>query len=144
MCVEWVRVLTARSGQLEGPETDIIECLIVENHALIGILHQLVNRESGIVRLHDSVRDLRGREHGECQHHPVRVLLPDLRNQQCSHPRSRSSSQRMTNLKPCKTHTHTSTFNVYFGFSVMKIDFEYFVNFILIKSELNIKLFIYV
>ncbi|BAS71608.1 Os01g0282866 [Oryza sativa Japonica Group] len=50
-----VQVANSRSGQLEGAEADVIKCLIVKNHALISILHQLMDRESCIVRLNNCV-----------------------------------------------------------------------------------------
>jgi hypothetical protein len=36
-------MLTARCRQLESPETDVVEGLIVKDHALISILDQLVD-----------------------------------------------------------------------------------------------------
>ncbi|CAI0476284.1 unnamed protein product, partial [Linum tenue] len=94
----WSR--SARVSELEGSEADIVQSFIVKHHTLIGILNQLVNRESSIVRLHHGVRHLGRREDGEGQHHSIRVLFPDLGDQQRPHPRSRPSSQRMAHLKP--------------------------------------------
>nr|GMD73330.1 protein TUB21 [Ipomoea batatas] len=70
--------LTAWSCKLEGSEADVIQGLVVENHALICILHELVDRQCGIVRFHDCVRNFGGWEDRESQHHPIRVLFPDL------------------------------------------------------------------
>jgi len=73
--------LTARSSQLENPETNIIQCLVVKHHTLISILNQLMNRKGSIVWFHDSIRNLRWWEHRESKHHSIRVFLSDLRNQ---------------------------------------------------------------
>ena len=35
--------LTARSGELKGPETDVVESFIVKNHALICVFNQLMD-----------------------------------------------------------------------------------------------------
>ncbi|KAK1280036.1 hypothetical protein QJS04_geneDACA011627 [Acorus gramineus] len=58
-----VQVTNSGSGQLKSSEADIIESLIIQHHALIGILHQLVNGKSGIVGLHHCVRHLWGGEY---------------------------------------------------------------------------------
>lgn len=47
--------LTARSGELQGSEADVIECLIVKNHTLISILNQLMDRECGVVGFNNCV-----------------------------------------------------------------------------------------
>lgn len=75
------RRLTARSGELEGAETDIVEGLIVKNHTLIRVFNKLVNRECGIVRLNYSVRYLWRWKHRKCEHHAIRILFPYLGNQ---------------------------------------------------------------
>ena len=57
---EVVEVAKGGGGELEGAEADVIQRLVVQDHALIGVLHQLVHRESGVVGLHHSVRHLQG------------------------------------------------------------------------------------
>jgi hypothetical protein len=54
-----MRLLTARGGQLKSPEADVIEGFVIENHALISILNQLVDRKSGIVWLNHGIRYFR-------------------------------------------------------------------------------------
>ena len=44
-----IQVTVGRGGQLQGTVTHIIECLIVQDKALLSILHQLMDRQSGIV-----------------------------------------------------------------------------------------------
>lgn len=51
-------VLTTWIGELESAETDIVEGFIVKNHALVGVLDQLVDGEGGVVRLNHGVRHL--------------------------------------------------------------------------------------
>ena len=40
------------------PEADVVESLVIDAVGLICVLHQLVDGEGGVVRLHHSVRDL--------------------------------------------------------------------------------------
>jgi hypothetical protein len=75
------RGLTAGGGELESAEADIVEGLVVKDHALVSVLDKLVDGEGGVVGLNDGVRDLGGWEHREGEHHSVRVLLPYLRYQ---------------------------------------------------------------
>ena len=40
------------------PEADIVQGLVVDGVSFVSVLHQLVHREGGIVRLHNGVRNL--------------------------------------------------------------------------------------
>ncbi len=53
-----VEITISWGGQLQGPEADVIQSLIVDAEGFIRILNQLMNRQSGIVRLHYSVGNL--------------------------------------------------------------------------------------
>jgi hypothetical protein len=53
-----VKITESGSRKFEGAEADVIQGLVIENHTFIGILHELMNRESGVVRLHNSVGNL--------------------------------------------------------------------------------------
>ena len=53
-----VQVIVGRRGQLESAETDIVQCLIVNAEGLVGVLNELVDGESGIIGLNNSVRNL--------------------------------------------------------------------------------------
>jgi hypothetical protein len=73
-----IQVPIGRGGELESSEADVVKGLVVENHALIRVLDELVDRQCGIVRLDDCIGHLGGREDGEGQHDPVWVLFTDL------------------------------------------------------------------
>lgn len=64
-----------------------------------------MNRERRIVRLNHRIGNLRRRKHRESQHHPIRVLLSDLRNQERTHTRPGSTAERMADLKPLQAVT---------------------------------------
>jgi len=44
--------------QLEGTEADVVQCLVVDTVSLIGVLDELMDGESGVVRLNDRVGHL--------------------------------------------------------------------------------------
>ncbi len=90
---------TSRGCELESSETNVIKRLVVQTHAFISVFDELMHGERGIVRLHHCIRHLRRRHNTESHHHAIRVLFPDLRNEQCAHARSRSASHWMTHLK---------------------------------------------
>ena len=53
-----VQVTVRRGVELQGSETDVVESLVIDTEGLVRVLHKLVNRESGVVWLNDSVGDL--------------------------------------------------------------------------------------
>ena len=81
------------------PEANIIECLIVNTVSFICILDKLVDGQGGVVWLHHGVGHLGGGDHGVGVHDPVGVLLADLRDEECAHPRSSPSSERVGQLE---------------------------------------------
>mmetsp|Transcript_43691 Transcript_43691/g.64125 ORF Transcript_43691/g.64125 Transcript_43691/m.64125 type:complete len:246 (+) Transcript_43691:285-1022(+) len=73
-----VKIAEGGGGQLQGTEANIVQSLVVNAKHLVGVLDKLVHRERGVVRLHHSVRHLRGGHDGEGQHNAVGVLLANL------------------------------------------------------------------
>ena len=53
-----IEISVSRVGEFKSSEADVVEGLVVNAESLIGVLHKLVNRESGIVGLHNSVGHL--------------------------------------------------------------------------------------
>jgi len=53
-----VKISVGGGGELEGSEADIVEGFVVNDHALVGVFDQLMDREGGVVGLNDGVRDL--------------------------------------------------------------------------------------
>ena len=54
-----VQVTVSGCGQLQGTEADVIESLVVNAERFVGVLHQLMDGQGGVVGLDDSVGDLR-------------------------------------------------------------------------------------
>ena len=57
---EMVKISVGGGGQLEGSEADIVEGFVVDDHALVSVFDQLMDREGGVVGLNDSVGHLGG------------------------------------------------------------------------------------
>merc|ERR1719464_559206 len=69
-----IQITVSGCGQLQGAETDVVESLVVQQEALICILHQLVEGQDGVVWLYNCVTHLWRRNHREGLHDPVWVL----------------------------------------------------------------------
>ena len=94
-----VQVSVGGSGQLQGAEADIVQSLVIQSEALIGVLHQLVHRQGGVVGLHHGVRHLGRGDHRVGGHHTVGVLLSDLGDQQGAHTRAGSTTHGVGHLE---------------------------------------------
>merc|ERR1719290_547331 len=95
-----VEVTIGGVGELKRSEADVVQGLIIDSVSLIGVLHQLVHGEGGVVGLHHSVRDLGARHHAVAVHDPVGVFLPDLGDEESAHARARPPSQAVGQLEP--------------------------------------------
>merc|ERR1712036_140371 len=96
---EMVEITVGGGGELEGPEADIVEGLVVNAHPMIGVLDELMHGEGGVVGLDDSVGHLGGWHDGECAHHAVGVLLTDLGDQESSHAGAGTTTERVGDLE---------------------------------------------
>merc|ERR1719484_359279 len=96
---EMVEVTVGGGGELEGTEADVVQGLVVKAHALVGVLHKLVDGEGGVVRLDNSVGHLGGWHHGEGEHHTVGVLLADLRDEESSHTGTSTATKGVAELE---------------------------------------------
>ena len=55
---EMVQVTVCWGGEFQGPEADVVQSLVVDTVGLVGVLNELVDRQSGVIRLHNGVRYL--------------------------------------------------------------------------------------
>mmetsp|Transcript_155898 Transcript_155898/g.498249 ORF Transcript_155898/g.498249 Transcript_155898/m.498249 type:complete len:309 (+) Transcript_155898:166-1092(+) len=94
-----VEVTIGGCGQLQGAEADVVERLIVEQEALVGIFDELVKRQDGVVGFHHGVADLWRGDNAEGLHDPIRVLLANFRNQQCAHAGAGAAAEGMAQLE---------------------------------------------
>lgn len=96
---QMVKITISGGGELEGSEADVVKGFVVNDHALIGVLDQLMDGEGGVVGLDDGVRDLGGWHNGEGLHDSVGVLFSDLGDKEGSHSGSSSTSEGVGDLE---------------------------------------------
>merc|ERR1719271_433790 len=96
---QMVQITVSRRSELQSPEADIVQSLVVESEAEIRVLHELVHGERAVVRLNNSVAHLRARHNRVGRHDTVRVLLTDLADQQSPHAGARAASQGVGHLE---------------------------------------------
>jgi hypothetical protein len=94
-----VEVTIGGGGQLEGSEADIVEGFVIDDHTFVGVFDQLMDRQGGVVRFNDGVRHLGGGDNGEGFHDSVRVFFSDLGDQEGTHTRSGTTTQRVGDLE---------------------------------------------
>jgi hypothetical protein len=114
---EVVQVTVSGGVELQGSETDIVKSLVIDTESSVRVLDKLVDGESGVVWLDDSVGDLHvsldnspigsaylgGGDDGEGAHHPVGVLFPDLRDQERTHTGTGTTTERVGDLETLET-----------------------------------------
>ena len=105
---EMVQVTVCGGGQLEGPEADVVEGLVINDEGLIGVLNELMDGEGGVVGLNNGVGDLGRGGDGEGGHDPVGVLLSDLGDQESSHSGSGATTERVGELESLEAVTALS------------------------------------
>ena len=97
-----VEITIGGGRQLEGPEADIVEGLVVNAHDLIGVLDELMDGEGGVVGLNDGIGHLGGRHDREGAHNSVGVLLTDLGDEEGSHAGSSATTEGVGDLEALK------------------------------------------
>ena len=96
---EMVKITIGGGGELKGSEADIVKGLVVNAHDIIGVLDELMDREGGVVRLDDGIRDLGGWHDGEGAHLSVGVLFSDLGDEEGSHTRASTTTEGVGDLE---------------------------------------------
>lgn len=97
-----VEITIGGGGELEGSEADVIEGFVVNDHALVGVLDQLMDGQGGVVGLNDGVRDLGGGDDGESLHDSVGILFSDLGDQEGTHAGAGSTTEGVGDLETLK------------------------------------------
>ena len=80
-------------------EANIVQGLVIENHALIGVLYELMHGKRGVVGLDNSVAYFGTREDRERKHDSVGVLLSDLGDEEGSHTGSSTTTEGVGDLE---------------------------------------------
>ena len=50
-----VEVTIGWGGEFEGSETNVIKSLVIDDHDFVGVLDQLMDRESSVIWLNDGI-----------------------------------------------------------------------------------------
>ncbi len=108
---QMVEITIGGGGELESSEADIIQGLIIDDHALISVLDQLMDGEGGVVGLNDGVRHLGWGHNWEGLHDSVGVLFSEFWNEEGSHTWSCSTSQRVGDLEALEAVASFSFFS---------------------------------
>ena len=53
-----IEISVGGGSELQGPEADVVQGLVVDAEGLVGVLDQLMDRQGGVVRLDDGVGNL--------------------------------------------------------------------------------------
>mmetsp|Transcript_21030 Transcript_21030/g.54647 ORF Transcript_21030/g.54647 Transcript_21030/m.54647 type:complete len:213 (+) Transcript_21030:541-1179(+) len=96
---EVVEVAIGRRRQLQGPEADVVQCFVIQEEALVGVLHELVERQNRVVGLDDGIAHLGRGDDGESLHDAVGVLLAHLRDEQSAHAGAGAAAERVAKLE---------------------------------------------
>merc|ERR1719390_182319 len=94
-----VQVAVGRSGELQGPEANIVQSLVIKGEAEVRVLDELVNRKRAVVRLDHRVRNLRARHDRVRRHDAVRVLLTNLGDEEGAHPGASAAAEGVGHLE---------------------------------------------
>ena len=94
-----VEIAVGGGGELQCPEADIVESLVIDTEGLIRVLDELMNGKGGVVGLDDGIGNLRRGDDRESGHHTVGVFFPDLRDEEGTHTGTGTTTQRVGNLE---------------------------------------------
>merc|ERR1719229_1102403 len=91
--------------ELQRAEAYVIERLVVEEEALVGVLDELMEGQDGVIGLHHGVRDLRRGDYREGLYDAVRVLLANFRDEQRAHTRTSAATEGVADLETLQAVT---------------------------------------
>ena len=94
-----IQVPVAGIRHFERAEADVVESFVVDAIGLVGVLDQLVDGQGRVVRLHHRVRHFGRRHHRVRVHYSIRVLLPDLGDEQRAHAGPSAAAEGMSQLE---------------------------------------------
>lgn len=86
--------------RLACPGSGRLTNLVVDAERLVGMLDKLVNRESGIVRLNDGIRNLGRRHDRKRGQHAIREFLADLGLEERTHASASAAAEGVRDLEP--------------------------------------------
>lgn len=100
-----VEIGVRRIGDLEGSLVDIVQSLVIDTEGLVGVLNELVQRQSGVVRFNDGIGNLGRGHNGKGGHHAIGEFLADLGQKKRSHTGTGTTAERVSQLEALKVVT---------------------------------------
>jgi len=94
-----VKITISGGSELEGSEADIVKSLVINDHTFIGVFDELMDGEGSVVRLNDCVRHLGRGDDGEGFHDSIGIFFSDLGDEEGSHTRTGTTTQRVGDLE---------------------------------------------
>ena len=82
---QMVQISVRGRSQLESAEANVIQGLVVQSKALVGILHELMDGKGGVVGFDDGIGNLGRGDDGVGRHDTVGILLTDLGDEEGAH-----------------------------------------------------------
>jgi len=108
---EMVKITISGGGELKSSETDIVESFVINDHALIGVFDELMDRESSVVWFDNGIRHLGGWEDGESLHDSVGIFLSDLGDKEGTHTGTGTTTEGVGDLETLETIATFSFFS---------------------------------
>jgi len=98
-----VEIAVAGSLHAEGTRADVIKSLVINAVGLITVINKLMDRESAVVGLDNSVGHLGAGNDREGGENTVRILLLDSAEKQGTHTRASTTTKTVRKLEALKT-----------------------------------------
>merc|ERR1719453_1124456 len=105
---EVVEVTVCWCCELQGPEANVIQGLVIEEETFVRVLHELVERKDSVVWFDDCIGHFWRWNDRECLHDTVWVFFTDFRDKQCTHACTGTTTKRVHQLETLKAITSLS------------------------------------
>merc|ERR1711970_1136483 len=102
---QMVQITIGWGGQFKGTEADVVEGFVIDAVGLVGVLNELMDGEGGVVGFDNGIRYLWRWYNREGVHDSVGVFLTDLRDKECTHTGTGTTTERVGKLESLKTIT---------------------------------------
>ena len=103
-----IKIAIRRVVELESAHANIIQRLVVDAEGLVGVLDELVHRQSSVVWLDNGVGDLWRWHDGKSGHHTVWELFTNFGDEKCTHTSTGATAEGVSDLEALKAVTALS------------------------------------
>ena len=100
-----VKISVRGVGDLKGPLVNIVQSLVVDTEGFVGVLNELVKRQSGVVRFDNGIGNLGRGHNGKGGHHAIGEFLANLGQKKRTHTGTGTTAQGVSELEALKMVT---------------------------------------